>query len=185
MSFAASFAGFILRRCERARTDAMTPQAAFEAGRRAFAARDYPRAGMLFAKAAPSYSPALTNLAVMYWRGYGTPADIERATAILRRATAAGDAKATELLAQLRSPPQSQAQDEPDAAPRKDVPPPRGSFAWAVTELGLTEAQAGNRIFVNAAFRAAQDIHHPDKGGTTAKAQDISEARDILLAELN
>jgi TPR repeat protein len=193
MGFAAGIAGFIAkefikdirRGAEQSLIDAMTPQAAFQAGRMAFSARDYTRALTLFGKAAPTHPPAMTNLAVMHWRGYGTRADIERAQAFLRRAAAAGDAKATQLLSQLSPQPQSQAQDEPEAAPRQDAPPLRGSFAWAVAELGLTEAQAGTRIFVNAAFRAAQDIHHPDKGGTTAKAQDISEARDILLAKLN
>lgn len=189
MGIVASIAGFIIndirRGAEQSRMDAMTPQAAFQAGRKAFAARDYRAALLLFRRAAPSHSPAMTNLAVMIWRGLGTSPDIEIARRCLRLAAEQGDPKARELLAQLPPQPWSQAQDEPEAAPRQDAPPARGSFAWAVAELGLTDAQADNRIFVNAAFRAAMDIHHPDKGGMTAKAQDISEARDILLAKLN
>lgn len=194
MGFAASFVGFarefikdVPREAGQGRTEAMTPCAAFQAGRKAFAARDYERALALFAKAAPSYPPAMTNLAVMHWRGWGTRPDIEKARRALRLAAEQGDPKAQELLKQLPSNPWSQAraEREPEHSPRQDAPPPRGSFAWAVAELGLTETQAGNRIFVNAAFRAAMDLHHPDKGGTTAKAQDISEARDLLLARLN
>jgi hypothetical protein len=193
MSIAASLVGFIAREFikesrrgeQQGRVDAMTPREAFQAARKAFAGRNYEQALVLFRKAAPSYPPAMTNLAVTHWRGYGTKADIEKARLCLRQAAERGDAKAAELLEQLSLGPQPQAPDEPEAAPAQDAPPVRGSFAWALVELGLSEAQADSRIFINAAFRAAMDLHHPDKGGTTMKAQDISEARDFLLAKLN
>jgi hypothetical protein len=60
-----------------------------------------------------------------------------------------------------------------------------GTASWAAAQLGLTEAQSKNRLFVQAAWKARLACCHPDAGGSDEAARDANLARDILLARLD
>ena len=190
MFFTASVASFAVKELLKhvrggvkpSRPGVMTPRGTFQVGRNAFAAGDYTRALALFGRVAHTYPPAMTNLAMMHWRGLGTPSDIDKARRALEQAADLGDPKARQLLRQI--PATSQDWEQPEPVVEAQPASPTGSFAWAVNVLGLTETQAGNRIFIDAAFRVATDLQNLDEVGTVATAQEITKARDTLLEKL-
>jgi hypothetical protein len=53
------------------------------------------------------------------------------------------------------------------------------SRAQALAELGLSEAASEKEI--NAAYRALIKRHHPDRGGSTARAARLNQAKDLLV----
>ena len=66
------------------------------------------------------------------------------------------------------------------AGASRPEPPGRGklSRAAALTELGLSEG--ASEADIHAAYRRLIKAHHPDHGGSHAKAARINEARDLL-----
>jgi hypothetical protein len=64
---------------------------------------------------------------------------------------------------------------------RRERPPRAGVSArgQALAELGLSEG--ASEADIHAAYRTLIKTHHPDHGGSHAKAARINQAKDLLL----